>query len=140
MTIALDLVREVTDVVATLPPGRFLVIEYVARPHVGEPYAQLLPLSEGYYCEVVSEAYLPRAVWPIDPAWLSSAGWHEPDAETDNWWQVVGDARAAALAMLTALHKGRGCSSPRAYVWWTGQSPPPPDGGEPLPILELVAA
>ena len=78
MAVAFDLVLEVADVIENLPPLHFLVVEYVGSSHIAEPYAQLLSGSDGYYCEVVSENYVPAETWPIDRKWLAGAGWHAP--------------------------------------------------------------
>ena len=127
---------EVADVIEHLPPLHFLVVEYVGASHIAEPYAQLLPGSDGHYCEVVSENYVPAETWPIDRKWLAAAGWHAPEPGDDggNWWQVVPGSRMAAVTLLSALHLGRQCPNPSDYVWYVGQSPPPPDGGEPVPV------
>lgn len=130
-----DLLARVTDALATLRPGRFVLLEYHQSVTWDPcPYAQCAREVDGWYCEVVSEFYLSRELWPIDELALRRAGWLVPDGTTDNWWRSVDAAADAAALLIEGLRSGRLCPDPGSFSCTVGTFPPGPDGGEPLPI------
>lgn len=130
-----DLLARVTEALATLRPGRFVLLEYHQSVTWDPcPYAQCAREVDGWYCEVVSEFYLPRGIWPIDELALLRSGWLVPDDTTDNWWCSVASAADAAELLILGLRSGRLCADPDSFSCTVGTFPSGPDGGEPLPI------
>ena len=121
-------------VVQSVPWGSFVLVQHGDGDRV--PYAQGAPGPAGWYLEVVSAAYLPVEVWPLDEPWLTHAGWLEPDGETLNWWLSRVPADDVAGLLLDGLRHGRGCSDPSLVQVSVGRFPDGPDGGEPLPVLD----
>ncbi len=139
------LVDRLAKELGDLRPGSFVILEYDKEtPWAPRPYAQCAREVDGWYCELVSESYLPREHWPIDELALRRAGWLLPDDETDNWWQGADTAAAAAVRLVEGLRAGRLCPDPEAFSCRSGTFPSGPNGGEPLPLpveeFELLAA
>jgi hypothetical protein len=134
-----ELVAEVAEALANLRPDQFLILEY----HPGgdpEPYAQSSPEMGGYYCELVSEEYLPGDQWPIDDIAIRRQGWAPPDPDTPNWWTYAETAEEAAHNLVDGLRHGRRCPDLSAYTWCDGTFPGGGGGGEPLPKPHEQAA
>ena len=130
-------------VVSRVAWGSFVIVEYGRDGGDERPYVQAAPGPAGWYAEVVSQAYLPAAVHPIDEAWLAAAGWLEPDGQTANWWRTAVPTTEIAEVLIAGLRAGRGCADPKACTLRTGRFPDGPPGGEPLPViaeLELLTA
>lgn len=122
-----DLLHDLTLDLAGLGFRQFVVVEFYARIDP-DPYAQATPSPDGdWHCEVVSERYLPNAMWPIDELALMSMGWEPPSRPDDNWSHNAPDSAAAAATLVDALRLGRGCGDPLLFDWRTGRFPPPPD-------------
>ena len=137
------LAEELGGVVAALPWGSFVIIEYGRGEADDGPYAQAAPGPAGWYAEVVSNAYVPAADYPVDEGWLQEAGWLRPDGETLNWWRTRLCPAAVAPALIDGLRHGRECTDPSAFTFRTGRFPDGPRGGEPAPVpvgLELLTA
>lgn len=136
------LLGELEDEIRRLPMGGFVVLQYTGASHIVEPYSQLRRLHAGFYCEVVSEHYIDRDVWPIDRRWLAAAGWLAPSlAEPSNWWRIAQAPSQSARALVDGLVRGRRCPDPEAFLWYSDW-PSPGGGGEPgpQPALRLVRA
>lgn len=118
--------------------GSFVLVQYGSGDEV--PYAQGAPGPAGWYVEVVSAAYLPAEMWPLDEEWLRGAGWREPDGETLNWWRPRVTVDEVAGLLLDGLRLGRGCPDPTLVQVSVGRFPDGPDGGEPLPVLDVDVA
>lgn len=120
--------------VSSLADRWFVIVEYCAGLDPN-PYAQVTPmLVGGYWCEVVSGAYLPLHRWPLDGMALRGHEWAPPGDARDNWSRHAKDAGAAARVMVQALRLGRACTDPQAFIWHTGRFPPP-EGREQSPPL-----
>lgn len=126
----------ITKVLTELRWGQFAVFDYVDSLSDDAPYAQIALNPGGYYCEVVSDAYLCADRWPLDEKTLLAAGWQIPDDATLNWWMsgIDGPSEAAGL-MTAALSEAHACRDASRVRWKIGAFPPPPDGGEPMPQL-----
>jgi Flp pilus assembly pilin Flp len=93
-----------------ITPGQFLVLEYLTEDDLPvEPYAQAALDPGGWYCEVVSDWYLPAHRWPMNELALARAGWQVRDDVTDNWWCADVDLASAAHLLVDALWNGRSC-------------------------------
>ena len=126
--------RRLVTALEGLHPGTFVILEYEKEtPWDPRPYAQCAREVEGWYCDVVSQSYLPRESWPIDELALRRAGWLLPDDETANWRQGAVSARIAAERLVQGLRAGRLCPDPEAFSCRGGTFPSGPDGGEPVP-------
>jgi len=133
-----QLVDRLARVLSRSRPGSFVIVEYdKAVPWDPKPYAQCAHEVDGWYCEVVSETYLPRQTWPIDELALRRGGWCRPDELTANWWREADSAQAAAQSVVEGLRAGRLCADPEAFSCRGGTFPSDPDGGEPLPVHSL---
>ena len=78
----------ISDLLAQMPWNSFLRVEYASAEGNGtNPYAQATTSADGVWCEVVSEEFLPAAVWPIDRKFLIDHDWSDPDASFPNWWK-----------------------------------------------------
>lgn len=134
-----ELVSWVQDALDQVKPGQFLLIEYLPNTDLPvEPYAQAALDPGGWYCEVVSDRYLPAHRWPLDEVALVREGWLQPDSDTDNWWRGDVLLGAAADLLVTGLWVGRGCTDENRYAISVGTFPTGPDGGEPLPEPEAL--
>ena len=134
--------ERLASVVEGLLWGQFVVVEHAVGLDP-DPYAQVARSAHGYYCEVVSERYLPTDVWPIDVGWLRSSGWCDDESRADNWWRQAQTPAETAAALVAALRFGRACSDADAVRWWTGTFPSGPGGGEEIDdasVTELAAA
>ena len=119
-----------------MTPGQFVIVECaVALPQIEHPYAQAARTADGWYCEVVSSAFLPAHVWPIDELVLRRMGWSPPDrAQTDDNWSAELPLNAdVASRLLDGLRYGRCCPDRALVRWSVGTFPSGPDGGLPLP-------
>lgn len=122
-----------------LAPGSFVVVEVdTGRGLDPDPYAQASREGEGWYCELVSQDFLPATAWPIDEVALRRSGWAPPLEAPGNWWRSADDAERCVRLLLSGLREGRACEDPEAYRWRTGRFPPGPDGG--LPLVEFDQA
>jgi hypothetical protein len=131
---------EVAEALDGLGSDQFLILEYHPSGTI-EPYAQAAREVGGYYCELVSEAYLPSVEWPIDEIAIRRQGWTPPDPDTQNWWTVAESADLAARLLVDGLRHGRRCDELSAFTWRDGTFPGGGgDGGEPLPEPEGLAA
>jgi hypothetical protein len=118
-----------------ITPGQFLVLEYLTEDDLPvEPYAQAALDPGGWYCEVVSDWYLPAHRWPMNELALARAGWQVRDDVTDNWWCADVDLASAAHLLVDALWNGRSCTDPDRFAISVGTFPTGPDGGEPIPV------
>jgi hypothetical protein len=133
------LVDRLTKALDDLRPGTFVILEYDKEtPWDPRPYAQCAREVDDWYCEIVSESYLARDLWPIDELALRRGGWLLPDDETANWWQGAESARIAAERLIEGLRAGRLCPDPEAFSCRGGTFPSGPDGGEPVPVSDFV--
>ena len=100
----------IETVLSELRWGHFAIFDYVDSTRAAAPYAQVAFGVDGYYCEVVSEEYLPVDLWPLEHETLLAAGWRAPDGATLNWWMSgVTDPGVAATLLASALSEGRAC-------------------------------
>lgn len=130
-----SLTTDLTRVLDALLPEHFVIIEFDAGLSTTNPYVQAAREPNGFYCEVVSEEFLPRAEWPILQRTLIESGWERPSGGGENWHQIVDNLPSpAAQLMLDGLRQGRVCRDPNRIAWRVGRFPPGPDGGEPVPV------
>lgn len=130
-----DTQQTLARTVAALLPGQFVIVEnVVGLPDSDLPYAQAARSVDGWYCEVVSDAFLPAPVWPIDELALRRLGWSPPDpAQPDDNWSTELPLNAdIAKLLLEGLRKGRCCPDDAPLRWSVGTFPSGPDGGLPL--------
>lgn len=122
----------VSEVLAKMPWNSFLSIDYgddTDGPN--RPYAQANPSADGVWCEIVSEEFLSRDLWPIDTDYLVRNGWSPPDDEVPNWHKQGVPPLEAGHHLLEGLAYGRDCRDPQKVRWHSGEFPggPGPDGG-----------
>ncbi|KPN19386.1 GIY-YIG nuclease family protein [Arthrobacter sp. Edens01] len=111
-----------------LKDGDFTSVEYHVETANGlSPYAQVAREDDYYWCEIVSEEFLPGSVWPLDEDALRNAGWSAPDQDCPNWYSQRYGAEAASAAVLYGLRHGRACSDPERLRWRLATTPS--DGG-----------
>ncbi len=121
----------ISEVLANMPPGSFLSIQYAYEADNLTPYAQAAPDADGVWCEIVSEKYLPAEQWPINTDYLAGNGWSAPTSHFPNWHNDGITHADAGHEILDGLRFGRGCDDPAKFRWHTGQFPsgPGPNGG-----------
>ena len=127
--------QPLTEVVMALTVGQFVVVDcLVGLAESGLPYSQTARTPDGWYCEVVSAAFLPAHVWPINELALRRMGWNAPYPEhpDDNWSTELPLNAAVAELLLDGLRKGRCCPDNTLVRWAVGTFPSGPDGGLPL--------
>lgn len=104
-----DLVHDLTIDLEVLEPGQFVIVEHCAQLDPN-PYGQAAPEGGGgWHCEVVSEAYLPAGVWPIDEWYLMAAGWTPPGDPRGNWSRTADSPARVARLLADGLRLGRVC-------------------------------
>ena len=124
-----DLVHDLTLDLGAIVPGQFVIVEHGAQLDPN-PYVQAAPeRGGGWYCEVVSEAYLPAGVWPIDEGYLCAAGWTPPTDSRDNWSRTADSPAQVAGLLADGLRHGRVCPDWQQVMWRTAWFPRPPDDG-----------
>lgn len=124
-----DLVHDLTLDLTAMGLGEFVIVEHCAQLDPN-PYVQAAPdRGGGWYCEVVSEAYLPGGVWPIDEWYLLAAGWTPPADLRDNWSRTAHSPAHAAQLLADGLRHGRVCPDWQQVMWRTARFPRPPDDG-----------
>lgn len=107
-----------------LKDGDFAAIEYRADTANGlSPYAQVAREDDRYWCEIVSEEFLPVEAWPLHESILREAGWSPPDADCPNWYSERSGALGATAAVLYGLRYGRECSEPDRLEWHVATTP-----------------
>lgn len=107
-----------------LKDGDFTSVEYqVETAKDLSPYAQVAREDDYYWCEIVSEEFLPVSAWPLDQDVLRNAGWSPPDEDCPNWYSQRYGADAAAAAVLYGLRHGRACSDPERLRWRVATAP-----------------
>lgn len=139
--------QPLTEVVTTLTVGQFIVVDcLIGLPEPGLPYSQAARTPGGWYCEVVSGAFLPADVWPINELALRRMGWNAPYPvhPDDNWSSELPLDSDVASHLLGGLRYGRCCPESAFVRWSVGTFPSGPDGGLPLPVdlphhLDLAA-
>lgn len=94
----------------------------------------------GWYCELVSERYLPATVRPIDHWYLIAADWTPPTNPDDNWSHTAADPTTAAQVLVDGLRHGRACQDWQQVIWHTARFPAPPGGQGPGDEPMLPAA
>ena len=108
-----------------LKDGDFVMIEYgESTDDAIAPYAQVALDGDGYWCEIVSNDYLPGDTWPLHGDWLKEAGWDAPDADCPNWHSLRTGSQAVAAAVLDGMRNGRACSDVRLLDWRVATMPP----------------
>lgn len=96
-----------------MPWNSFLSINYGNQCDGSRrPYAQASPSTDGVWCEIVAEEFLPPDHWPIDTDYLVSNGWSAPDEEVPNWHMCVPPFEAGHK-LLEGLKHGRLCRDPQ---------------------------
>ena len=134
---------EIAGALGSLTPGRFAIVDYAPGSGGDAPFAQAALEPTGWYLEVVSDHYLPREDWPIDEMVLRRTGWVLPPEGADNWYRYEDsqtEVERLALPLLDALVEGRRCDRGGEFRVTTGRFPAGPDGGEPRPIPQALAA
>ena len=117
-------------VLELLRPGQFAVIECAVDLDPDDfPYVQAARTTDGWYCEVVSQAHLPATAWPIDEVALRRLGWGPPD-DGENWHREAAVDDGVAGLLLEGLRYGRACPDDASLSWWVGTFPSGPDDGE----------
>ncbi|MGM0930080.1 MAG: TY-Chap domain-containing protein [Actinomycetota bacterium] len=115
----------IAEEIRWLKDGDFVMIEYgESTDDAIAPYAQVALDEEGYWCEIVSNDYLPGDTWPLHGDVLKEAGWNAPDAHCPNWHSLRTGSQTTAVAVLAGLREGRGCADVRLLSWHTGMMPP----------------
>ena len=132
-----DLVHDLTLDLDAMEQGQFVIVQHCALLDPN-PYVQAAPDGAGgWYCEVVSEAYLPATVWPIDGWYLMAAGWTPPTDPRDNWSRTADSPAHAAQLLADGLRYGRVCPDWQPVIWRTAWFPRPPDDGPEDPPADL---
>ncbi|MFJ2509348.1 TY-Chap domain-containing protein [Arthrobacter citreus] len=107
-----------------LKDGDFTSVEYqVETANDLSPYAQVAREDDYYWCEIVSEEFLPVSAWPLNQDVLRNAGWSPPDEDCPNWYSQRYGADAASAAVLYGLRHGRACSDPERLRWRVATAP-----------------
>ena len=121
----------ISDVLASMPLGSFLSIQYAYDADNLTPYAQAVPDADGVWFEIVSEKYLPTDQWPLNADCLTWNGWSAPDKDFPNWYKDGIPHIEAGHQILEGLRYGRSCDDASKLRWHTGDFPtePGPDGG-----------
>jgi hypothetical protein len=124
-----DLVHDLTLDLEALEQGQFVIMQHCAQLDPN-PYVQAAPDgAAGWYCEVVSVAYLPATVWPIDDWYLMAAGWLPSRDPRDNWSRQGDTPAQVARLLADGLRHGRVCPDWQQVTWRTGRFPRPPEDG-----------
>ena len=122
-----DLVHDLTIDTAGMVLGQFVIVEHCAQLDPN-PYVQAAPdRGGGWYCEVVSAAYLPAGVWPIDEGYLRRRGWTPPADPRDNWSRTADSPGQVAELLADGLRYGRLCPDWQQVMWRIHRFPRPPD-------------
>jgi hypothetical protein len=118
-------VQSLTDELLWLKDDDFVSIEYGngTEEHCA-PYVQATPSDTGLTLELVSEQFLPTDVWPLNPDFLVSVGWHEPSDKDPNWHVTDVPRESAAKKLLDGLRLGRGCQDAALLRWHMAVFPP----------------
>ncbi|MGW6173680.1 TY-Chap domain-containing protein [Arthrobacter sp. NPDC055138] len=115
----------IAEEIRWLKDGDFVMIEYgQSTDDAIAPYAQVALDEEGYWCEIVSNDFLPGDTWPLHGDLLKEAGWDAPDSACPNWHSLRTGCQATAEAVLAGLRYGRGCVDVRNLNWRPASAPP----------------
>ena len=126
----MDQQQDLAVTMSVLGHRQFVVVQYLTGPDPN-PYAKAAPEPDGtWYCEVVSEHFLPLDQWPLDEQHLQSCGWEAPERPGENWACAVATSDEAAARLIDALARGRACGDPGMLACEIGRWPSDPDGGE----------
>lgn len=124
-----DLQHDLTLDLREMEHGQFVIMQHYAGLDP-DPYVQAAPdAAGGWYCELVSERYLPATEWPIDSWYLMAAGWTPPTDPRDNWSRPADSPSHAAQLLADGLRHGRQCRDWRPVTWRTACFPRPPEDG-----------
>ncbi|QTG82579.1 TY-Chap domain-containing protein [Arthrobacter crystallopoietes] len=108
-----------------LKDGDFVLVEYgESTEDACAPYAQVALDEEGYWCEIVSNDYLPGDTWPLHGDVLKAAGWNAPDTSCPNWSSMRTGPQLTAGEVLAGLRHGRSCPDVRQLSWHVATAPP----------------
>ena len=117
--------ESVYEEIRWLKDGDFVSIEYGQEiQDTVSPYAQVAREDDYYWCEIVSNTYLPGDTWPLHGDILRDAGWNPPDEDCPNWYSERSGAVAATAAVIHGLRYGRACADPDFMEWHAATAPP----------------
>ncbi len=115
--------RDLAPVLQLMRPGQFAFIKCGVDVDPEDfPYVQAARLVDGWYCEVVSQAYLPATAWPFDELAFRRLEWLPP-VDRGNWHREVAPGRDVADRLLAGLRYGRACPARAVVRWWVGTFP-----------------
>ncbi|POH71687.1 TY-Chap domain-containing protein [Arthrobacter glacialis] len=108
-----EIARELACFLKGMTSRRYLLVTYDIGLRDYSVYGQFAINEGNFQCEVVSEQFLPAAVWPINDGYLRHGGWSSPENGNPNWSMRQDQPERAADSVLSALRSGLGCTDPQ---------------------------